>query len=89
VPVTADLSPRASGAAAQLLLGFIYEEGKNYAEAAKWYRLAADQGDAGAQYNLGTMYDFGRGVRQNYAEAVRWYRFAAGQGMGKSANRSH
>ena len=27
------------------------------AEAAKWYRLAAEQGDAEAQHNLGVMYD--------------------------------
>ena len=62
----------------------MYDNGQgvpqNYAEAVKWYRLAADQGDAGAQYNLGVMYDQGRGVPQNYAEAVKWYRLAADQG---------
>ena len=46
----------------------------------KWYRLAADQGDAFAQNNLGGMYANGRGVPQNYAEAVKWYRKAADQG---------
>jgi hypothetical protein len=34
-------------------------------EAARWYRKAADQGDAGAQYNLGLMFDQGRGVAQS------------------------
>ena len=34
---------------------------QNYAEALKWYRLAADQGDADAQYNLGVMYANGQG----------------------------
>ena len=29
---------------------------QDYAEAAKWYRKAADQGDAHAQFNLGVMY---------------------------------
>ena len=43
-------------------------------------RLAADQGDAGAQFNLGLMYDLGRGVPQDYAQAVKWYRLAANQG---------
>ena len=38
------------------------------------------QGDADAQFNLGFMYDNGRGVAQNDAEAVRWYRKAAEQG---------
>ena len=46
----------------------------------KWYRLAADQGDATAQYLLGGMYEFGRGVPQNYAEARKWLRLAADQG---------
>ena len=50
------------------------------AEAAKWYRLAAGQGHAIAQNNLGSMYAYGRGVPQDDAEAVRWYRQAAAQG---------
>jgi len=43
-------------------------------------RMAAEQGDAYAQYNLGVMYANGRGVPQNDTEAVRWYRMAAEQG---------
>ena len=62
----------------------MYRKGKlvprNYAEAAKWYRLAAEQGDAHAQFNLGASYTAGRGVPQNDAEAVKWYRLAAEQG---------
>ena len=53
---------------------------KDEAEAVRWYRLAADQGDADAQLNLGVMYDNGRGVLKDEAEAVRWYRLAADQG---------
>jgi uncharacterized protein len=53
---------------------------QDYAEAVKWYRLAAEQGYADAQYNLGLMYDYGNGVVQDYAEAVKWYRLAAEQG---------
>ena len=53
---------------------------KDDAEAVKWYRKAADQGDAIAQFNLGWMYDEGRGVSKDDAEAVRWYRKAADQG---------
>ena len=41
---------------------------------------AAKDGDAIAQYNLGVMYDNGRGVPENKAEAVKWYRKAADQG---------
>ena len=50
-----------------------------YAEAVSWYRIAADQGDADAQYNLGTMYRDGEGVPRDYAEALKWFRRAADQ----------
>jgi len=69
---------------AQNELGKKYEKGRgvplNYAEAVKWYRLAAEQGNANGQNNLGVMYDNGRGVPLNYAEAVKWFRLAAEQG---------
>ena len=42
--------------------------------------MAAEQGLARAQFNLGYMYDAGEGVPKNDAEAVRWYRMAAEQG---------
>ena len=58
----------------------------DYAEAARWYRLAADQGCAGAQSNLGIMCANGQGVAQDYAEAVRWYRLAADQGFASAQN---
>jgi TPR repeat protein len=76
----------AGDAAAQLGLGDMYNcnwAGPNdYAEAARWYRAAAEQGNAVAQYNLGYAYDKGRGVPQDDTEAVRWYRAAAEQGHG-------
>ena len=43
-------------------------------------RTCAEQGDAGAQYNLGYMYTRGGDLPEDYAEAVRWYRLAAEQG---------
>ncbi len=71
-------------AVAQVNLVVIYERGKgvpqDYKEAMKWYRKAADQGYASAQYIVGDMYDKGLGVTENYAAAVRWYRKAANQG---------
>ena len=45
---------------------------------------AAEQGDAGAQYNLGFRYYFGKVVPEDYAEAVKWFRKAAEQGYGKA-----
>jgi len=53
---------------------------KNNQEAVKWFRRAADQGYAEAQYNLGRMYAYGQGGSRDYQEAVRWYRLAADQG---------
>ncbi|WP_297540239.1 hypothetical protein [Roseovarius sp.] len=49
----------------------------NYAEAVKIWKPLADQGDVRAQYNLGVMYDKGRGADQDYARARSWYRKAA------------
>ncbi|MHC8509563.1 MAG: tetratricopeptide repeat protein [Rhodospirillales bacterium] len=57
---------------------------QNYAKAIKWYRAAAEQGIAKAQYNLGVMYANGDGVTQNTAEAVKWWRAAAEQGHAKA-----
>ena len=43
-------------------------------------RHAAEQGDPEAQWSLGRMYEYGRGVPQDHPEAARWYRRAAEQG---------
>jgi hypothetical protein len=50
-------------------------------QAVYWYRLAAEQGIAPAQYQLGLRYANGDGVTRDYAEAVKWYRRAAEQGV--------
>ena len=52
----------------------------DYAAAFREFRPLAEQGDAGAQFNLGLMYSRGLGVPENDAEAVKWYRKAAEQG---------
>lgn len=49
-------------------------------EAVKWYRLAAEQGHAWAQYVLGNAYYDGKGVKRDYVEAVKWWQMAAEQG---------
>lgn len=62
-------------------LGLIYQDGKgvnqNYAEAAHWYKRAAEAGDPAAQSNLGVLYQDGTGVSQSFSEAAQWYRKAA------------
>ena len=67
-------------ASAQFNLGVMYADGRDYGEAAKWYRKAADQGNASAQFNLGVVYANGQGAPQDYGEAAKWYRKAADQG---------
>ena len=53
---------------------------QDYAEAVKWYRLAAEQGDADAQGNLGVMYGTGKGVLQDNVLAHMWYNLGAANG---------
>lgn len=70
----------------QVMLGFMYDTGlfpnvpQDYAKAAKWYRMAAEQGNPVAQTGLGEFYEQGKGVPQDYGEARKWYRLAAEQG---------
>jgi TPR repeat protein len=56
-----------------------YGEGvlQDYVEAGKWYRLAAEQGHALAQGNLGALYGNGQGVPQEYVQAHMWFSLAA------------
>jgi len=71
-------------AAAQMKVADMYRNGrgvpKDSAEAAKWYRKAAEQGVPKAQTDLGLLYANGEGVPRDYGEAVEWYRKAAEQG---------
>ncbi len=72
-----------AGPAAADLLGdgaAAYEAG-DYGEAAHIWRPLAEGGDAMAQFNLGLLYETGRGVAEDAAEAASWYGRAAGQGM--------
>jgi TPR repeat protein len=73
----------------QYVVGWCYKYGwggvaQDYTEAVRLYSLAAEQGHAGAQYNLGFMFDIGQGVAQDRAEAIRWYRLAAAQGYARA-----
>lgn len=53
---------------------------KDDAQAVQWYRKAAEQGLAAAQYSLGLRYEKGLGVPNVYTLAEEWYRKAAEQG---------
>jgi len=78
-------TPEIRDAVAQYNLGVKYDNGqgvpKDHKEAVKWWRLAADQEHADAQFSLGVMYNNGgQGVPLDYKEAVKWFRLAADQG---------
>ena len=70
-------------AAAQYQLANMYRSGQGVAsnldEAVKWYRLAADHGNADAQLELGFLYLVG--TLRNYQEAAKLFRMAADQGV--------
>jgi hypothetical protein len=78
-------SAAAGSCVGQYVVGVCYDEGyggvaQDSADAVRLYSLAAAQGYANAQNNLGDMFANGRGVAQDYAEAVRLFRLAAEQG---------
>ena len=59
---------------------------KNKAEAVKWYRKAAEQGDAASQTSLGVMYAMGMGVPANNVRAYLWWSLAKAQGHEDAAS---
>ncbi|MGO8831974.1 MAG: tetratricopeptide repeat protein [Roseiarcus sp.] len=63
--------------------------GQDYAEAAHWYRKAAEQGGARSQISqniLGSMYAEGKGVPQDLVLAHMWLNLAAAQGDERPAD---
>jgi hypothetical protein len=68
-------------------MGFMFCKGRGVnqgdCEAFRWSRIAANQVNANAQFNLGLRYVEGQGVDQNdkEEEAMRWYLMAADQDL--------
>ena len=54
--------------------------GLSYAEAVKWYSMAANQGFVDAQYNLGLMYASGGRIPEDYMGAYLWWTVANAYG---------
>lgn len=75
----------AGDAEAQFMIGLMYANGQgiqqNFYKAGQLYRQAGKQGHAGAQVNLGSLFEncYGNGPC-NSEEAANWYRLAADQG---------
>lgn len=53
---------------------------KDYPLALSELEPLAQQGVAAAQFYVGEMYSFGRGVEEDFAEAAHWFQLAADQG---------
>jgi uncharacterized protein len=72
---------------AQVGMGKMYLEKQlngpvpNYADADRWLRLAATQGDPEAQFWLGTGYEQGFFGGIDYFESLKWLRKSAAQGL--------
>ena len=98
-PATVPPGADYADAAVQFSLGLQCASGEgaaqDYAQAADWYRKAAEQDHSLAQFNLGTMYANGQGVARDDAQSLAWFGRAANLGdaggqykMGRSCQRA-
>ncbi len=76
---------------AQVAVAMAYETGSetalDAAEAAKWYRQAALQGNIEAQFRLARIVGHGaKGLKQDYPTAIKLYEAAAAKGHGPAMN---
>jgi TonB family protein len=78
---TLQLRATAGDPTAQFSLGKMYFIAGDYAQALAWFGKAAEQGNAPAQINVGSMFANGMGgVSVDFRQAVAWYSKAAEQG---------
>jgi uncharacterized protein len=75
------LKAAASGyALAQYSLARLLYDQRDFAQAARWYEKAGNQGDIDALYNLGYMYHEGEGVARDYRKANELFLSVAAKG---------
>lgn len=60
--------------------GWTAFENRDYATALREWMPLAEQGDAGAQFSIGLLYDSGWGVLQDLVYAHMWWNIAASEG---------
>ena len=79
----------AGSATTQNELGVRYLVGQgiaqDYSQAALWLRRAAAKDVTNAQYNLGVLFDSGRGVDPDPVEPLIWFHSAAGRGIERNS----
>ena len=71
--------PAVALAAGNFQKGFEAHLRGDYAAAIREWGPLAAQGDSAAQFNIGNMFDFGKGVKEDNVQAVYWYNKAAEQ----------
>ena len=71
---------------AQVKLAEIAVLEEKFEEAFLWFSKAADQNDADAAFNVGSLYYVGRGVAKDEAKATEYYHKAARLGMLEAKN---
>ncbi len=71
---------------AQVKLAEIAIFDEKYEEALLWFSKAADQNDADAAFNVGSLYYMGQGGAKDEAKATEYYRKAARLGMPEAKN---
>lgn len=82
----------AGHAHARYMLGQLYYNGWGFdkdddEEAARWTALAAEQGDAEAQFFYGFLFEMGSGVKEDIPSCLKWYELAAEQGHNEAKYR--
>lgn len=71
-------------APAQFLLGLMYISTEDENQAAAWFQKAAEQGHAGAQWNMGFFCSHGLGVVEDNVEAHKWWSLSLENGNAKA-----
>lgn len=70
-------------------MGEVYYKGygvvQNFQAAHAWLKLSAEKEDAESLYLMGTLYQFGMGVKQDNVQAKQFFERAAKQGYTKAA----
>ena len=77
---TAVAGPSATAQEDEVSKGLIAYQQENYTEAVNSYRLAAEKGQADAQFYLGFMNERGLGVPEDDVEAYAWFTLSVSNG---------
>lgn len=83
---TVSFHPRACTVLGQCFL-YGWGVGQDYSQALRWLRFGAGgyYGDALAQFEIGRMSYYTRGMPLNYDDAFRWFTWSARQGFAPAA----